>query len=406
MIPYEAFVAFRFLREGRAQTWLIFIGVGIGVGVLVFLSALITGLQDSLIKQTLSIQAHVVVRPEERAPILVREPKGAFVGAKIEKGAERTPRIDAWSQAQKALDQVENVVASAPTVAGSAFVHRGALSVSVALRGIDPSSYSRIVGLNEKLVSGRLSLVGNTALVGIELASDLGLTVGDRIRLQTTSDREDIIRVGGIFDLGNKDVNQRWVFVSIREAQHLLDLAGAVSTFEVRVARPFEASVAAADIARRTGLKAEPWTDLNQQLLIALKSQSSSSAMIQFFVILAVALGIASVLVVSVVQKSREIGILRATGTGVRSITLIFLLQGFVVGLVGAVVGVSIGSALALLFAQMAVNPNGSPTFPVDLNGMLFARAAATAVLVGVAAAAIPARRAAKLDPAEAIRHV
>ena len=406
MIPYEIFTAFRFLREGRAQTWLIFIGVGVGVGVLVFLSALITGLQDSLIQQTLSIQAHVVVRPPDRAPVVVRDAQDIFVGAKIEKGAERPPRIDAWTQAQNAIDDADGVVASAPTVAGSAFAHRGALSVSVALRGIDPASYSRIVGLNEKLVGGRISLVGSTALIGVELARDLGLVVGDRIRLETTSGREDIVRVGGLFDLGNKDVNQRWVFVSLREAQNLLDLSGAVSTFEVRVARPFEAASAAADIARRTGLKAEPWTELNQQLLTALKSQSSSSVMIQFFVILAVALGIASVLVVSVVQKSREIGILRATGTSVRSITLIFLIQGLAVGVVGAIVGISIGTVLALVFAHTAVNPDGSPTFPVDLNGMLFARAAATAVFVGLIAAVVPARRAAKLDPAEAIRHV
>jgi lipoprotein-releasing system permease protein len=405
-MPYEVFVALRFLREGRAQTLLIFVGVGVGVGVMVFLSALITGLQASLIQQTLSIQAHVVVRPPERTPRILPGSKGAVIGAKIEKGAEREARIDAWTKVKDTIDQVEDVVASAPTVAGSAFAHRGSRSASVALRGIDPTSYSRIVGLNEKLVSGRPDLVGSTALIGTELADDLGLAEGDRLRLETTSGREDIVRVGGIFDLGNKDVNQRWVFVSIREAQNLLDLAGSVSTFEVRVKDPFKADVAAAEISRLTGEVAEPWTELNRQLLVALKSQSSSSVMIQFFVILAVALGIASVLVVSVVQKSREIGILRATGTSVRSVTAVFLIQGFVVGLVGSVVGVGLGAVLALLFANMAVGPDGSPTFPVDLNAMLFTRATVTAVLVGLAAAAVPARRAAKLDPAEAIRHV
>lgn len=405
-MPYELFVALRFLREGRAQTLLIFVGVGVGVGVMVFLSALITGLQASLIAQTLSIQAHVVVRPTERAPIILPGPEGAVVGSKIERGAERTARIDAWSKMQRTIDGVPGVVASAPTVAGSAFAHRGSLSESVALRGIELTGYSRIVGLSEKLLAGRAALVGNTALIGVELASDLGLSVGDRLLLDTTAGRKDVVRVGGIFDLGNKDVNQRWVFVSIREAQTLLDLTGSVSTFEIRVEEPFEAEIAAAEIAKRTGLIAEPWTELNRQLLIALQSQSSSSIMIQFFVILAVALGIASVLVVSVVQKSREIGILRATGTSVRSVTIVFLIQGFTVGLVGSVIGIGLGAALALLFAQMAVNPDGSPTFPVNLNALLFARAAVTAILVGFAAAAAPARHAAKLDPAQAIRHV
>ncbi len=128
--------------------------------------------------------------------------------------------------------------------------------------------------------------------------------------------------------------------------------------------------------------------------------------MIQFFVVLAVALGIASVLIVSVVQKSREIGILRATGTSVRSVSGIFLIQGLVVGAVGWAVGALLGAGLATLFARMAVNPDGSSTFPVDLGASLFLRAALVALGVGLSAAVLPARRAARLDPAEAIRHV
>jgi lipoprotein-releasing system permease protein len=405
-MPFELFVSLRFLREGRAQTLLIFVGVGVGVGVMVFLSALITGLQGSLIRQTLSTQAHIVVRPAERTPRVESALSGAMVGAKVEKGAQRVARIDAWAQSLEPIAAVPGVTAVAPTVAGSAFAHRGPLSASIALRGVELETYGAIVDLGAKLLNGRLELVGNDAIIGIELARDLGVSIGDRLRIETTAAREDIVRVAGIFDLGNKDVNQRWVFVSIREAQSLLDLAGSVSTFEVRTVDPFRADIVAKEIARRTGRIAEPWTQANRQLLVALKSQSSSSVMIQFFVILAVALGIASVLVVSVVQKSREIGILRATGTSVSSVTWIFLIQGLIVGTVGSVIGSGLGSVLALLFAQMAVNPDGSPTFPVNLEPALFLRAVAVAVSVGLAAAVAPARRAARLDPAVAIRHV
>ncbi|HMA95232.1 MAG TPA: FtsX-like permease family protein [Polyangiaceae bacterium] len=405
-MPFELFVSLRFLREGRAQTWLIFIGVGVGVGVMVFLSALITGLQASLIRQTLSTQPHVVVKPRERTPRLDPAPQNTVVGVRVEKGAQRVARIDDWVQARDVIARVEGVTRVAPTVAGSAFAHRGPLSASIALRGIDPNSYDKIVDLRAKLTAGRLELIGSDAVIGVELARDLGLEVGDRVRLQTTSDREDIVRVAGVFDLGNKDINQRWVFVSIREAQSLLDLAGSVSSFEVRVSEPFDADRIAEVLVKRTGYIAEPWTQLNRQLLVALKSQSSSSIMIQFFVVLAVALGIASVLVVSVVQKSREIGILRATGTSVRSITWIFMIQGLIVGSFGSIIGSALGTVLALSFAQMAVNPDGSPTFPVTLDAALFTRAVLVAVLVGLAAAVAPARRAARLDPAVAIRHV
>jgi lipoprotein-releasing system permease protein len=404
-LPFEPFVALRFLREGRAQTWLIFIGVGVGVGVMVFVSALISGLQASLIQNTLSTQAHVVVRPEERSPRVLPDPERAFIGAAVEKGAERVARIDAWQPIVETIARTPGVLAVAPTVAGSAFAHQGPLSAAIALRGVDPVSYGRIVPLRSKLTSGRDELVGNTALIGTELAATLGLAVGDRLSLRTTANREEVVRVGGVFDLGNKDVNQRWVFVSIREAQSLLALAGSVSTIEIRIDDPFAAPTVAEDVERRTSLIAEPWTQLNRQLLIALNSQNSSSYMIQVFVVLAVALGIASVLVVSVVQKSKEIGILRATGTSVRSITWIFLIQGLVVGVIGSLIGSLIGAALATMFSHMAVNPDGSPTFPVDLGPLLFLRAFLVAVGTGLAAAIAPARRAAHLDPAVAIRH-
>jgi lipoprotein-releasing system permease protein len=142
----------------------------------------------------------------------------------------------------------------------------------------------------------------------------------------------------------------------------------------------------------------------NAQLLVGLRSQSSSSYLIQVFVVLAVALGIASVLAVSVIQKRREIGILRATGTRAGRISRIFLIQGGILGMAGAIVGVALGIGLGLFFAGLARNPDGSPIFPVALSAGLYLRTTLIAVGVGVFAAAIPARRAARLDPATAIR--
>ena len=126
--------------------------------------------------------------------------------------------------------------------------------------------------------------------------------------------------------------------------------------------------------------------------------------MIRFFVTLAVALGIASVLVVSVVQRQREIGILRAMGTPRQRILAVFLLQGGIVGLGGSLLGTALGAALAVGFTRVARNADGSPLFPIVLQPELFVSSAALATLVGVLAAWLPARRAARLDPVEAIR--
>lgn len=202
-----------------------------------------------------------------------------------------------------------------------------------------------------------------------------------------------------------QELNERWVFVALRVAQSMFALNGGVSTIEVLGTEIFQAEALAGQIAERTGLPADSWMATNQQLLVALRSQGSSSVMIQVFVVLAVALGIASVLAVSVVQKAREIGILRATGTGTGKVMRIFLLQGGLLGLGGAVVGIALGTGLAFLFTGIARNPDGSSIFPIALTPMLFGRSLLIAVDVGIGAAVVPARRAARMNPADAIRN-
>ena len=405
-MPFEWVVAVRFLREGRAQTILILLGIGVGVGVIVFLSALINGLQDSLIERTLGTQPHVILRmPDDAVRPMKKAGADELVMSRLEEPAQRLRSILRWQQTLDEAAGNPRVTAVAPLVSGAAFALRGNANKSIALRGIDPERYRAIIDLPARLIEGTYELAGDEALIGVELAKDFGLETGDKVRLTTAGGKSEVFLIKGVFDVGNKDLNERWVFVPIRAAQTLLDLTGGISSIEVKVREIFDAEDVAQELGRVTGLSAESWMKLNTQLLIGLRSQSASSVMIQVFVIVAVALGITSVLVVSVVQKSREIGILKAMGTTTGRVTRIFLLEGAILGLAGSALGLMIGSGLALVFASLAKNPDGSATFPVALTLVLFARSALVATTVGLLAAVIPARRAAQLDPAEVIRY-
>ena len=405
-MPFEVLVALRFLKEGHTQTHLILSGIGVGVGVIVFLSALIGGLQDSLIERTLGTQAHVVVRaPEDVVRPLTPPAPGREVASRLEQPAQRLRSIVGWPQTLDLLRGLPRVTAASPTVSGAAFALRGLANRSIALRGVEPASFRRIIDMAPRMTAGEFRVDATNAAIGVELAADLGVSVGDKIRVETPDGRSDVFVVAGIFDVGNKDLNERWVFVSLRAAQTLLDLAGGISTIELKVDEIFAAEGVAGEIAARTGLQADSWMKLNRQLLVGLRSQSASSWMIQFFVVVAVALGIASVLVVSVVQKSREIGILKAMGTRTAQVERIFLVQGAILGLTGSGVGIAVGTALSLFFASLARNPDGSATFPVNLSLGLYLGASAVATLTGVLAAVAPARRAARLDPADVIRY-
>jgi lipoprotein-releasing system permease protein len=400
---FEAFIAIRYLREGKAQTALVLGGTTVGVAVLIFLTALIGGLQRTLVAQTLSAQAHVLLKAPERVARPL--PSETAVTDRVERVPDRIRSIEQWQQVLAAVSAMPGVLAATPTAAGSAFATRGSATKSVALRGIDPASFARVIEIVPKMTSGRFALEGTEAIIGTVLASDLGVAVGDKIRLATPEGRGDVFTIAGIFDLGNKDVNQRWVFVPLRSAQTMLDVPGGATTIEVKVEEIFEAERLAREIQRRMGLSADSWMELNQQLLVGLRSQSASSWMIQTLVVLAVALGIASVLGVSVIQKSREIGILKATGTTTRTVQRIFLLEGAIVGAAGSVLGAVIGSAMGIAFANLAKGPGGAPLFPVDLTPGLYLGASAVAIVTGTLAAWFPATRAARLDPAEVIRY-
>jgi len=400
---FEWFIAIRYLREGKAQTALVLGGTTVGVAVLIFLTALISGLQRSLVAQTLSAQAHVLVKAPERVARPLPGPDRP--ADHVEKVPDRIRSIEQWQQVLAALPAIPGVVAATPTAAGAAFASRGPATKSVALRGIEPESFARVIEILPRMRSGRFAMEGAEAIIGTTLAADLGVVVGDKVRLATPEGRGDVFTIAGIFDIGNKEVNARWVFVPLRSAQTLLDIPGGVTTIEVKVAEIFDAERVAREISRRHGLTADSWMELNQQLLVGLRSQSASSWMIQALVVLAVALGIASVLGVSVIQKSREIGILKATGTSTGMVQRIFLLEGALVGAAGSVLGAGVGSVMAIAFAGLARAPTGEPLFPVDLTPGLYLGAAAVAILTGTLAAWFPASRAARLEPAEVIRY-
>ena len=404
-LPFAWMVALRFLREGRMQTILILSGVTAGVAVIIFLTALITGLQANIIARTLGTQAHVVVRPVEDAARTVLDRKDGPVAATIEKRAQRLRSIDQWERVIPLIEATPGVVAVSPMVSGPAFAVRGNASKSVALLGVDPERYLRVVKMRDYMVLGQFRLTGTEALIGVDLARDLGVTVGDKLRIASSQSRDDVVTIVGLFDVGNKEVNQRWVFLTLRLTQNLLDLVGGVSNIDATVERLFEAESVARRIEAQTGLLAESWMQTNAQLLSALKNQTLTNRMIRGFVILIVALGIASVLVVSVVQKSKEIGILRAMGASRRGIMAVFLLQGAIYGFAGSILGVGFGLGLVAAFAGVFRNPDGTVFFKPEADAEMILSACLTALLIGLAAAAIPARRAARLDPVTAIRN-
>lgn len=394
-------IATKFLREGKAQSTLILVGIAVGVAVIVFLTALITGLQGNIIERTLGTQAHIRVQPAEERNRVVAARDGSVQLVLDNKRAQRLRSINNWQQVMSVLDALPRVRAVSPVISGPAFARRGEALKSVALLGIDAERYQRIIPIEDDLVAGGFRIGAGETVVGTQLADDLGLRVGDKLRLDGGQGRESVVNVAGIFELGVRELDSRYVYLDMKQAQSLLDLPGAATVIDVTVDDIFSAQPVAALIGRLTGLKSESWMETNAQLMNALRSQSLSTSMISVFVALSVALGIASVLSVSVVQRTREIGILRAVGTTRGQMLRVFLIQGALFGLGGSLFGGVSGWGMVGLF-----NNFGPKLFYIPMDPWLLVAASVLATATGIVSAAVPARRAARLDPVEAIRHV
>ena len=410
-LPFEWIVAIRFLREGRLQTVFIIAGVAIGVAVIVFMSALMAGLQSNFIQRVLSASAHIELLPQKQVSRPLRNGPAASASeveaSIVQAPLQRLKSIDQWQAVSTQIQAMPEVMVVAPVAAGSALVVRGSATRAITLTGIEPALYFRIVNLGDNIVRGSTRLLGTDILIGTELASDLGVGVGDKLSVTTGAGdavASSTLTICGVFDLGNKGANQRSTFVALRTAQSLLGLPGGVSSLEVTVSDVYAAETIAQRITAATGVESDSWITTNAQFFTAVSAQTTANTAIRFFVGLSVAFGIASVLAVVVVQKSREIGILRAMGISRAQILRLFLLQGGLLALSGAVLGSGIGALGLILWQRLAKNADGTPLFPLVMDPKLFGAALVLATVTGLIAAFAPARSAARLDPVVAIR--
>ena len=403
-LPFEWITAVRFLREGRLQTLFIIGGIAIGVGVIVFMSAMLAGLEANFIKRVLTSQPQIQLLAPDQVARPLRGAAGEFEDAAVQRPSQRVLSIDQWPKIRAQMLAMPEVTAVAPTMSGSALAVRGDASRAITLTGVEPDSYFRIVKVPDYIVAGEPRLTSEDIIIGIELAKDLGATVGDKLNVQAASGANRVLTISGLVDLGNKGVNQRASFVALRTAQSLLGMIGGVTTIDMTVTDIYAAEDIAQRIQAANAVEADSWIKTNAQFFTAVQAQETSNTLIRLFVALSVAFGIAAVLIVSVIQRSKDIGILRAMGTSRGQILRVFLLQGGLLGFVGSLFGAAMGAFALMYWHSVARQADGSELFPLILERQLFVFTALLATLTGLLAATAPAVRAAKLDPVVAIR--
>ncbi len=396
-------VARRYLLSNPSQTLLLIAGVALGVTVFIFITALIAGLAVRLTDEVTGDNAHVSLEPPTRIARVLPGPQGLPVESVALVSTFQRQQIRNWPMVVDLLRADPRVTAISPQITGSAFLVKSEAVSTLSLIGVEPQGIDAISSITPRIIDGSGDMGADGLLIGARMAEDLGLAAGQSIQLRTDRGVERQMTVRGIFRTGLQSLDERVAFISLQTARPLFDLPEGVTNIEVKLDDPDQARPMATFLAGATDLRATPWQDRNQSLEDALDAQGRTGTMIQVFSLVSIIIGVASALVLSAYRRRSEVGIMRAFGVPGGFIIWIFLLQGLLIGLIGALIGCATGYGLCLWLAGMS-GPDGQPVLPIAPGQGGYVAAIVLTTLGAVIASILPARSASRLDPLEAIQ--
>ncbi len=405
-LPFELFIAVRYLRARRKQAFISVIslisGIGVAVGVtaLLVVLALMTGLQGELRDRIVGSAAHVYVF--------------------------KTGGLGPASEEVKRILQVPRVVGAAPVVLAQGLAKSAGANEFITLKGIDPKLENSVTNVGRSLEKGSLEALEPTEgglpgiVIGKELAQKLGATIGDSIDVLTPEGtltpigllpRTRGFKVVGVFSLGLFEFDSSYGYINVEIAEKLLDI-DRPQFIEVRVDELFAARDVAEDIPARLGPEyfAQDWADMNKSLFSALWLEKMAMSITIGLIVMVAALNIIASLILLVMEKTRDIAILKTMGSSSASIRRIFMFQGLIIGVIGTTVGAVLGGTLIYVLDRFKLINIPLDVYqishvPFRLQPLDFVAVIVAAVLICFLATIYPSRQASKLDPAQALRY-
>jgi lipoprotein-releasing system permease protein len=398
---YALKIASRYLLSSKAQSALLVFGVALGVFIFIFMSALIGGLAEYILDNTVGDISHVTIEAEAEDPAVLITPLAGTLIVAVEKANARQAVLRDAEAFLPLIEALPEVIAVSPQINGAGFMTRGSLVAQVSINGIETGKESAIIGLEGYLTSGSVRLGTGLVVIGNRLAEDLSLSVGQTIRLDASTGVDTVLTVAGIYEIGQGGFDRATAYVSLATARTLFQIPQGVTRVEIKLSDLYAAEAVAARIAALTGLDARPWTEEGQQLLDALQAQAQTGLILKSFAMVTIVIGVASSLLLSTYRRRPEIGIMRAMGASRRFVVFVFVTQGALVGVLGALAGAGLGYLALLGFPSRAdLEPGG---LPIDIAQGAFGLAILLTSIVSVLASILPARSAARLDPVTAI---
>jgi lipoprotein-releasing system permease protein len=409
------FIALRQLWKRKGLNGIAVGGVTLGVMVLITMSAIMMGFQMKFIGEILKISPHVTLFDkklgEEKS--LLRESLTGPIAERVlhRRPSENDTRIKRPYDIVRALRRMPEVEAACANVMGQAIVSLGSKDVGADMRGVVASEQDHCTPVSPYMKQGTwetLETTTNGVVLGAMVADDLGAHVGDQIRVVTPGGTPLSLTVVGIFETGIPPVDRVRIYVSRTTGQAVLRRPDTINRIELRLRDPEQGAAVAAQLERLTGYDAEGWREANKNYLSLYDLQNTIIKMVEAAILVVGGFGILAIQIMIVLQKTRDIAILRSVGLRRGDILLTFLIQGIIISLLGAAIGDLAGWRLVEFLGTLQVKVEGplvrSPTFMVYRDPMVYLYGVAFALLTGVAASLIPAWQASRVEPVDVLR--
>lgn len=405
-------IALSHLRSRRRQTIVSLLGVVLGVGFFLAVSSLMRGSEQDLVRRLVDTAPHITVYDEFRdarpQPARTLYPKGAVAIRGVKPRAERRG-IRQYKQKLATIDAIEGAQA-APVLVGQAIFSFAGRDEAVTLSGIVPARMKGVSRIEEDIVAGRLDAVDgnpNGIIIGEALARKLSLSMNDTVSVVSPVGNVRTMKIVGLFRTGNASYDESQTFAQLARVQSLMNRPNVANMIIVRLPDAFPAREVAAYIERSTGYKSVSWQEASKDLLDALVVRNVIMYTVVGAILLVACFGIYNVISTVVIEKTRDIAILKSMGFHARDIRLIFTIEGALIGLAGSALGVALGSAMMRGIEQIEIRTPATVDpvrLPIYWGADQFALAVAFALGSAIVAAWLPARKGGRVQPVDILR--
>ena len=406
-------IAARHLLSRKRQSIVSLLGIILGVAFFLTISSLMKGSEVDFINRLVDNSPHINISDEFREPrkqpALIVYPEAAVEISNV-KPASETRGIRGFKQALDSLPTLVPGILASPVLAEQALISSAGKNYGITLNGMIAKDIKTVTTIEKYMINGSIDeLIANQdgIIIGNELVQKLALSIGNNITMISTNGQLRVFKIVGIFRTGRAAYDASQAFVDLKRVQALANRSNRANNIIIKLPDPYKAREIAAEIESNIGYKAVSWQEASEDILNTLVIRNIIMYTVVSAVLVVAAFGIYNVISTVVMEKQRDIAIMKSMGFNARDIRKIFIIQGIILGIIGCLIGIPLGMVLMKILMQVKLKPPGGTEFvqmPLDWSWQQFAVAASFAIIAAVVAALLPARKAASVQPVDILR--